>query len=221
MAGRRANYAEVLVETEALIALYKHLAKYWAVTDTPPEDPGRRATRSTADPATGAVAAVGLPVLETLRNLVLWKFDGVDKLSFLAVNSVGEVSVLHSLFCVGESADDFTAGDLFAIQGDIPAAGLPAVFRLELLLFAANFPFVGTARLEFADHLSGLESSLPQDFEDTAHQVADREADEGARRVQSRGLAFIPRATAAAALEGRPRLAVTDVLCCKFEALSQ
>ena len=221
MAGRRVNYADVLVETEAPIALYKHLAKYWAVTDTPPEDPGGRATRSTADPATGAVAAVGLPVLENLRNLVLRKVDGVDKLSFLAVNIVREVSVLHSLFCIGESAGDFTVGDLFAIRGEIPAAGLPVVVRVKPLLFDSNFPFLGMPRLEFSDHLAGLESSLPWDFEDTAHQVADREADEGAWRVQSRGLAFVPQATMAAALEGGPRPAVTDVLCCTFEALSQ
>ena len=45
--------------------------------------------------------------------------------------------------------------------------------------------------------------------------------DKGARRVESRGLAFVPRATAAADLEGGPRPAVTDVLCCTFEALSQ
>ena len=99
---------------------------------------------------------MGLPVLNTLRNLVLRKVDGVDKLSFLAVNSVGEVSVLHSLLCVGESAGDFTAGDLFEIRGEIPAAGLPVVVRLEPLLFASNFPFVGTPRLEFADHLAGI-----------------------------------------------------------------
>ena len=45
--------------------------------------------------------------------------------------------------------------------------------------------------------------------------------DKGARWVQSRGLVFVPRATAAAALEGGPRPAVTDVLCCTFEALIQ
>ena len=134
---------------------------------------GGRATRSTTDPATGAVADVGHPVLETLQNLVLWKVYWVDKLSFLAVNSVGEVSVFHSLFCVGGSAGDFTAGDLFAIRGEIPAAGLPVVVRLKPLLCASNFPFVGTPRLEFANHLAGLESSLHWDFEDTAHQVAD------------------------------------------------
>ena len=98
MAGRHANDAEVRVETEAPIALYKHLEKYWAVTYTPPEDPGGLATRSTTDPATGAMAAVGLPVLKTLWNLVFRKVRGIEKLSFLAVNSVGEVSVLHSLF---------------------------------------------------------------------------------------------------------------------------
>ena len=105
------------------------------------------------------MAAVGLPVLETLRNLVLWKIDWVDKLSFLAVNGVGEVSVLHSLFCVGESAGDFTEGDLYAIRGEIPAAGLPVVVRLEPLLLASNFPFVGTPRLSIIEGLkaaSGL-----------------------------------------------------------------
>ena len=90
---------------------------------------------------------MGLPVLETLQNLVLRKIDGVDKLCFLAVNGIREISVLHSLFCVGDSAGDFTAGDLYAIRGEIPAASLPVVVRLELLLFASNFPFVGTPRL--------------------------------------------------------------------------
>ena len=60
---------------------------------------------------------MGVPVLNTLRNLVFRKVEGVDKLYFLAVNGAGEVSVLHSLFYVGESAGDFTAGDLFAIRG--------------------------------------------------------------------------------------------------------
>ena len=62
---------------------------------------------------------------------------------------------------------------------------------------------------------------MPHHFEDTAHQVADMAEDKGARRVQSRGLAFVPRATAAAALEGGPRPAVTDILFCTFEVLSQ
>ena len=70
---------------------------------------------------------------------------------------------------------DFTAGDLYAIRGEIPVAGLPVVVRLEPLLFASNFPFVETPRLEFAVHLARLESSLPWDFEDTAHQIVDGE----------------------------------------------
>ena len=122
---------------------------------------------------------------------------------------------------MGESAGDFTAGDLYAICGEIPAAGLPVVVCLDPLLFAYNFPFVGTLRLEFADHLARLDASLPRDFEDTAHQVADGEEDEDVRRVQSRGLAFFPRATAAAALEEGLRPDDTDILCRTFEALSQ
>ena len=51
--------------------------------------------------------------------------------------------------------------------------------------------------------------------------MADMAEDKGACQVQSRGLAFVPLATAAAALEGGPRPAVTGVLCCMFEALSQ
>ena len=98
MAGRHSSYAEVLGETEAPLALHKHLAQYWAAADAPHNDPGGRATRSTADPSTGAVAAVGFPVLDTLKKFVLLKVEGVDKLSFLAVNGAGEVSVLHSLF---------------------------------------------------------------------------------------------------------------------------
>ena len=82
---------------------------------------------------------------------------------------------------------DFTAGDLYAICGKIPAAGLPVVVRLEPLLFASNSPFVGTPRLEFSGHLAGLESSLARDFEDTVHQVADGEEEEGVQRVQFKG----------------------------------
>ena len=161
MVGRRSTYAKVLGESDAPLALNKHLARYWAAADAPQYNPGGRATRSTTYPSTGAVAAVGFPVLDTLRNLFLRKVEGVGKLSFLAINGAGEVSVLHSLFCVGESAGDFTAGDLFAIQGEISAVGLPGVVRLKPLLFASNFPFVGTSRLEFASHLAGLKSSLP------------------------------------------------------------
>ena len=49
-----------------------------------------RDTRSNADPSTSAVAAVGFPVLETLQNLVLRNVEGVDKLSFLFINSAGK-----------------------------------------------------------------------------------------------------------------------------------
>ena len=55
MVGWRSTYAEVLGEPDAPLALHKHLAPYWAAADAPQDDPGGRATRSTADPSTGAV----------------------------------------------------------------------------------------------------------------------------------------------------------------------
>ena len=122
---------------------------------------------------------------------------------------------------MGESAGDFTAGDLYAIRGEIPAAGLPMVVRLNPLLFASDFPFMGTPKLEFASHLAGLESSLARDFEDTAHQVADSEEDEGVRLIQSRGLTIVLRATTTVALEEGLRPAVTDVLCRTFDVFSR
>ena len=57
MFGGRSTYAEVLGESDAPLALHKHLARYWAAADALQDDPGGRATRSTADPSTGAVAA--------------------------------------------------------------------------------------------------------------------------------------------------------------------
>ena len=136
MVGRRSTYAEVLGESDAPLALHKHLARYWTAVDAPQDDPGRRATRSTADPSTGAVAAVGFPVLDTFRNLVLRKVEGVDKLSFLAVNGAGEVSVLHSLFCVGESTGDFTAGD----PSRSGARSLPSAFPGSSALSRSSSP---------------------------------------------------------------------------------
>ena len=81
---------------------------------------------------------------------------------------------MQSSFTAQSDGTYVTAGNLFVIRGEIPAVDLPGVVRLELLLFASNFPFVGTSRLEFASHLAGLESSLPRDFEDTAHFVQIR-----------------------------------------------
>ena len=90
MAGRRSTYDKLLGGSDAPLALHKHLARYWAAADAPHDDPGGRANCSTADPSTSAVAAVGFPVLETLQNLVLRNVEGVDKISFLFINSAGK-----------------------------------------------------------------------------------------------------------------------------------
>ena len=148
----------------------------------------------------GAVSDTGFPLLKSLGALVSRGTVGLDKLSLLAVIKDGLVSVLHSLFLVGESAYKNGPGELFAILGEIPADGLPAIVRLEAIHLAAKSSFVGSPRLEFEVHLSNLTSSLLQNFKESVHQPAVEGEDDGARFVKSRGLAFFPCATAEMAL---------------------
>ena len=117
----------------------------------------------------GAVSDTGFPLLKALGALVSRGTEGIDKLSLLAVIKDGLVSVLHSLFLVGESAYKEGPGELFSIRGEIPADGLPAIMRIEAIHFAANSSFVGTLRLYFKGHLVGLNSSLLWEFKDSAH----------------------------------------------------
>ena len=81
----------------------------------------------------------------------------------------GLVSVLYSLFLVGESAYKDGTGELFSIRGEIPDDGLPTIMRLEAIHFAANSSFVGTPRLYFKGHFAGLKFSLLREFKDSAH----------------------------------------------------
>ena len=220
MTGRRSNYAQALDEGDAPMSLYKHLAVTWAVPDSFPAETTGRSTRSSEDPSTGAVAATGLPVFEALRNLVTRNVEGISKITLLAANEAGEVSLLHSLFVAGSNATDYSAGSLYALRGEIPTEGLPTVVRLEAIHFASNYEFLGTARLEFIVHLAGVNSVLPRDLEDQAHEVA-AETDEGSRTVRSRGLAFVPRRVATAVLDGDPSPTVASVCCDAYEALSK
>ena len=144
----------------------------------------------------GAVSDTGFPLLKALGALVSRGTEGLDKLSLLAVIKDGLVSVLHSLFLVGESAYKDRPGNLLAVQGDIPADGLPAIVRLEAIHLAAKSSFVGSPRLEFEVQLSNLTSSLLQNFKESAHQPAVEGEYNGARFVKSRGLAFVPCTTA-------------------------
>ena len=75
--------------------------------------------------------------------------QGIDNLALLAANKYGLVSILHSLFQVGESAYKDGPSELFALRSEIPSNGLPAIVRLEKIHFASNSSFMGTPRLEF------------------------------------------------------------------------
>ena len=66
---------------------------------------------------TGAVSNTGFPVLEALGDLVLRGAEGLNRLALLADNKEGLVSVLQSLFLVGESAYEDGPGKVFTIRG--------------------------------------------------------------------------------------------------------
>ena len=53
---------------------------------------------------------------------------------------------------------------IFAIRGEISANGLTAIVRLEAIHFAANSSSLVTLQLDFEVRLTGLTSSLLQDF---------------------------------------------------------
>ena len=83
--------------------------------------------------------------------------------------------------------------------------------RLEAIHFAANYSFVGTPRLEFENHLSGLSYN--------GHQPEVKDKDDGVRLVKSRGLLFVPCAAVDIALEQGPQVPITEVISRAFAGL--
>ena len=98
---------------------------------SPPGFTASPSLRSNIDSAMVAVSDTGFPVLEDLGALVSRGAEVLDTLALLSVNEDGLVSVLHSIFQVGESAYEDRTGELFTIRGNIPAYGIPAIVRLE------------------------------------------------------------------------------------------
>ena len=138
MSDRRLLLSQVLDKGDAPLALYKYLAKKWAIPKSPQEFTASRSLRLNMDYATGAVSDTGFPVLEALGILVSRGAEGLDKLFLIAVNEDDLISVLHSLFQVGESDYEDGTGELFAICGKITSNGLPAIVRLKAIHFSAN-----------------------------------------------------------------------------------
>ena len=101
MSGWSSLFTQVLDGGDFLLALYKYLAKEWAVPKAPKEFTASRSLCSNMDSSTGAVNNTGFPVLEDLGNLVSRSAEGLNKLSLISLNEYILVSVLHSLFQVG------------------------------------------------------------------------------------------------------------------------
>ena len=161
MSGRNLFYPQVLDEGDVPLGLFKYLTKRWAVPEAPHELTASRSLDSNTDYGTGAVTDTVFLVLKSLGDFVLRGAEGINKLALLVVNKYGLVSVLHSLFQIGESAYEDGPVKLFALRGEIPSGGVLAIVQLEAIHFALNTSFVGTPRLDFEGHLSRFNSSLP------------------------------------------------------------
>ena len=104
MSGWRSLFSKVLDNGNAPLGLFKYLTKKWAVPEAPQDLTAKRSLRSNTDAATGSIIDMGFPVLEDLGDLVSRGVEGLDNIALLSVNKNNLVSVLHSLFLVGESA---------------------------------------------------------------------------------------------------------------------
>ena len=219
MSGQRSLLAQVLDNGNSPLGLFKYLTNKWAFPKKPQYFTASRSFRSNTDSVTGAVSNTSVLVLGALGTLGSMGAEGLDKLALVNVKEDGLVSILHYLFLVGESAYKDGRGELIAIRGEIPEDGIPAIVQLEAIRFAMNSSFVGTPRLEFKGHLSSVTSSLPQDFEDSAHYPTVKGEDDVALLVKSRGLASVPCATADIALEQGLWAPISKVLSRAFTGL--
>ena len=109
------------------MGIFKYLVKKWTVPKAPQYFIASRSLWLNTDSATGDASDTVFPVLKALGDLVLRGAEGLNKIALLAVNKDGLISVLHSLFLVGESTYKDGPGELFSIRGEIPANGLPAI----------------------------------------------------------------------------------------------
>ena len=78
---------------------------------------------------------------------------------------------------------------------------------------------MGTPQLESKGHLSGLNSSLQQDFEEITHQPEVEVEDGSAHLVKLHVLAFVPCMTTEIALEQGPQARITKAISCAFTRL--
>ena len=93
------------------------------------------------------------------------------------------------------------------------------IVRLEAIHFASNSSFVGTPRLDFEGHFSGLNSSLPRYFEYNAHHPVVEGEDDGVRLVKLHGLVFVPYGTAEIALKQVPQALIAEFISRAFVIL--
>ena len=148
------------------------------------------ATRAGHDVATGARVETGEAIHTFLSHLIQCGAPVTQALGFLHIKAYGTVQLLHSLFTLPLGLYNDKPLIICALVGDFLDTGLPRMFILPKLAFAANASFlVGTAD-DFESHVTGLNSTDLGHLDTNAYQV-EAEGDNGARTIESRGLTFL------------------------------
>ena len=101
MSGWSSLFTQVLDGGDFLLALYKYLAKEWAVPKDLQEFTASCSLRSNTYSATGSVSDTVFPVIKVPGTLVLRGSKDLDNISLLVVNKDSLILSLHSLFQVG------------------------------------------------------------------------------------------------------------------------
>ena len=130
----------------------------------------------------------GEVLLAYLTGLVSRGGKGTEGVYLLGIEESGRVAHAHSLFCV--SAGYYAKPDLWGVLGPLPDEGRPDYIKITALHLAARYSFLDVSRTEFDSALVGL-STEDEDLDDLAQEPAAG-ADDGFRRICSRGACFLP-----------------------------
>ena len=143
---RHSSLAHLLDKGSPLTALFGTLSEKWAPGGGDDEAPETAvySSRNAVDLAIGSWNKTGRVPHEILRRLAGHHVKGVYRLTYLAVNGDGLVSLRHPLFVIVGGEYKEGTGDLWAAKGEIPADRIPEMAKLTHLQFVLNTFFQGT-----------------------------------------------------------------------------
>ena len=92
----------------------------------------------------GMVTGTGNQFFTFFSLLALQKAEGFDQIVFVAVSTVGELYLVHSLFLVREGGYNKGILEFWGIQGEVPLEGNPQLRKLIMVVFRSNNNFFDT-----------------------------------------------------------------------------